>query len=138
MGNQNAKKDGITDKTDFTINGGNADEENNNITQSEGISGTSEPVQHGNSVGNGSKDVSETEHGNNGSELELGTYKPGIGLTESGSDDVNTGRGRVAKPRARKIREQCREILKKSDDEITESGMMTRHFWGGSSTNYQY
>lgn len=136
IGNQNAKKDGITDKTDYTINGGNADEGNNNLTQQEGISGTSEPVQHGNTVGNGSKDVSETEHGNNGSELELGTYKPGIGLAESGSDDVNTGRGRVTKARARKIREQCREILKKSDDEITESDKeILRQYVGAGGTD---
>ena len=64
--------------------------------------------------------MSSPENGGNGSQPVFRTDQLGRGLGDA-DGDVNRGRGRITKGQARKIREQCREILKKSDSDITEA-----------------
>lgn len=114
-GNQNAKKNGVyTDDIQGVENG----EDYTGIEQ-RGISVGAENIRTGRGAGTGSKNVDDAGRGGNGSEPVLGAGELGGGFGES--DSVNVGRGRVTKGQARRIREQCREILKKPDSEITDA-----------------
>lgn len=115
-GNQNAKKNGV-----YTDNiGGNENGENNTDIERNGLSDSAENLRSGRSEGTGNQNVFDTGSGDNRNELVQLPGEPGRGLTEP-NGDVNIGRGRITKGQARKIREQCREILKKPDSEITEA-----------------
>ena len=115
-GNQNAKKNGV-----YTDNiGGNENGENNTDIERNGLSDSAENLRSGRSEETGNQNVFDTGSGDNRNELVQLPGEPGRGLTEP-NGDVNIGRGRITKGQARKIREQCREILKKPDSEITEA-----------------
>lgn len=116
-GNKNAEKDGVD--TDIE-NGGNANEGNNTNTKQRGVSAGVEDVRIGRGKDASNQNVSSPENGSNGSQPVFRPDKLGRGLADADSD-VNRGRGRITKGQARKIREQCREILKKSDSDITEA-----------------
>lgn len=116
-GNKNAEKDGVD--TDIE-NGGNANEGNNIDTQQRGVSASVEDVRTGRGKDASNQNVSSPENGGNGSQPVFRTDQLGRGLGDA-DGDVNRGRGRITKGQARKIREQCREILKKSDSDITEA-----------------
>ena len=116
-GNKNAEKDGVD--TDIE-NGGNANEENNTNTKQRGVSAGVEDVRIGRGKDASNQNVSSPENGSNGSQPVFRPDKLGRGLADADSD-VNRGRGRITKGQARKIREQCREILKKPDSDITEA-----------------
>jgi len=68
----------------------------------------------------GNSNVFDDGNGDNGKQSTFSFVQSGIGLGNADSD-VNRGRGRITKAQARKIREQCRKILEKSDSEITEA-----------------
>ena len=114
-GNKNAKKDGVYTDHEGDTNG----KDNTGINRGR-LSDHSQNLRGGSSEGTGNKNVLETGNGSNGSQSTVSSNELGNGSTGSDSD-VNRGRGRITKAQARKIREQCREILKKSDDEITEA-----------------
>lgn len=116
-GNKNAEKDGVD--TDIE-NGGNANEGNNTNTKQRGVSAGVEDVRIGRGKDASNQNVSSPENGSNGSQPVFRPDKLGRGLADADSD-VNRGRGRITKGQARKIREQCREILKKPDSDITEA-----------------
>lgn len=116
-GNKNAEKNGVD--TDIE-NGGNANGKNNTDTKQRGISAGVEDLRTGRGEDAGNQNVPSTENGSNGSQLVFGSDQPGRGLGNA-DGDVNRGRGRITKGQARKIREQCREILKKPDSDITEA-----------------
>jgi len=116
-GNKNAEKDGVD--TDIE-NGGNANEGNNTDTEQRGVSAGVEDVRIGRGKDASNQNVSSPENGDNGSQPVFSSNQSGRGLADADSD-VNRGRGRITKGQARKIREQCREILKKSDSDITEA-----------------
>jgi hypothetical protein len=100
---------------------GDRNGKNNTETGRNGISDGAENLRSGRSEGTGNQNVSDTGSGTNGSESVQLLDEPGRGLAKPDGDDVNAGRGRITKGQARKIREQCREILKKSDSEITDA-----------------
>ena len=116
-GNKNAEKDGVD--TDIE-NGGNANEGNNTDTEQRGVSAGVEDVRIGRGKDASNQNVSSPENGDNGSQPVFSSNQSGRGLADADSD-VNRGRGRITKGQARKIREQCREILKKPDSDITEA-----------------
>ena len=95
-------------------------EKNETETEKNGLSDSAENLRSGRGEGTGNQNVSDAGSGDNGNELVQLPGEPGRGLTEP-NGDVNIGRGRITKGQARKIREQCREILKKPDSEITEA-----------------
>lgn len=99
-------------------NGGKNNGENKTGIEQGRISDDTSSVRTGRGERNSSQNVLSTESRLDGSESVLGTGESGRGLAEPDSD-VNAGRGRITKGQARKIREQCREILKKPDSQIT-------------------
>lgn len=117
MGNQNARKDGISADD---INGGNENGKDNTGIEQGRIPDGTENLRTGRSEGSGGENVPGTESGGNGNEPLQLPDESGRGLAEP-NGDVNAGRGRITKGQARKIREQCREILKKPDSKITEA-----------------
>lgn len=98
----------------------NKHEGNNIDTKQRGVSAGVEDVRIGRGKDASNQNVSSPENGSNGSQPVFRPDQLGRGLADADSD-VNRGRGRITKGQARKIREQCREILKKPDSEITES-----------------
>lgn len=112
-GNQNAKKNGI-----YTDNIQEVNNDNTGIKPGR-ISDDLENLRVGRSEGDSSENAINSKTGSNTSESLLGVSELGGRSTESASN-VNAGRGRITKGQARKIREQCREILKKEDSEITD------------------
>jgi len=113
-GNQNAKKNGV-----YTDDLQGVNNDNTGIEQGR-ISNGTENLRTGRSEETGSKNVGNTGREDNTDESLLVSSELGRGLAEPNSD-VNAGRGRITKGQARKIREQCREILKKPDSEITDA-----------------
>ena len=77
-------------------------------------------IRSGGSEKTGNSDVSNNGNGDNGKQSSFGVVQSGVGFGNA-IPDVDRGRGRVTKVTARKIREQCRKILEKSDSEITEA-----------------
>lgn len=100
--------------------GDNTNEGNNIDTKQRGVSAGVEDVRIGRGKDASNQNVSSPENGSNGSQPVFRPDQLGRGLADADSD-VNRGRGRITKGQARKIREQCREILKKSDSDITEA-----------------
>lgn len=94
--------------------------ENNTGIEPGRLSDSNEPVQSGQLEGNSNKDVHSTENRADRNEPLFSSDESGNGLGRPNSTS-DRGRGRITKAQARKIREQCREILKKPDSEITES-----------------
>lgn len=116
-GNKNAAKNGVFE--DLTGDSGNGN--NNTEIKPDGLSNGNENLRTGRSEGTGNKNVLGTESRTDGSEPLFSSSELGRGLAESNGNDVNAGRGRITKGQARKIREQCREILKKDDKDITDA-----------------
>ena len=114
-GNQNAKKDGILNEE--VTDGG---KENNDNAKRAGISDGTQSLRAGRGEGTGGADASGGKVGDNGAQSVFSPDKSGAGFTDA-NGDVNRGRGRLGKVQAQKIRAQCREILKKPDDKITEA-----------------
>lgn len=130
-GNKNAAKDGVyTDN----INGGSENEKNNSDIKHDGLSDSSENLRTGRSESTSGENVHNSELGSNGNESLLGSDELRGRFGES--DSVNAGRGRITKGQARKIREQCREILKKPDSEITaEDKAVLSQYVGAGGTD---
>lgn len=135
LGNQNAKKTGVNADKD---NGGKGNETDNTDTIESGLSESDRTLRTGRGEGTGNQNVLGTESGSNGSESlqlpdELGGRLGGAGTSSS----VNDGRGRITKAQARKIREQCRDILNsKSDSEMTEADKaILRQYVGAGGTD---
>lgn len=114
-GNQNAKKNGILNEE--VTDGG---KENNANAERAGISDGTQSLRAGRGEGTGGADASGGKVGDNGAQSVFSPDKSGAGFTDA-NGDVNRGRGRIGKVQAQKIRAQCREILKKPDDKITEA-----------------
>lgn len=94
--------------------------ENNTGIEPGRLPDSNEPVQSGQLEENSNKDVHSTENRADRNEPLFSSDESGNGLGRPNSTS-DRGRGRITKAQARKIREQCREILKKPDSEITES-----------------
>lgn len=115
-GNKNAEKNGVfTDK----MTGGNINGEDSTDIERNGLSNNPETLRFRGSKNTGSKNVHNTGLGTDRNESLLSFNELGGRFGESGSVDV--GRGRITKGQARKIREQCREILQKPDSQITQA-----------------
>ena len=114
-GNQNAKKNGILNEE--VTDGG---KENNANAERAGISDGTQDLRIGRGEGTGGTDAAGGKVGDNGAQSVFSPDKSGAGFTDA-NGDVNRGRGRLGKVQAQKIRAQCREILKKPDDKITEA-----------------
>ena len=114
-GNQNAKKNGILNEE--VTDGG---KENNANAKRAGISDGTQDLRIGRGEGTGGTDAAGGKVGDNGAQSVFSPDKSGAGFTDA-NGDVNRGRGRIGKVQAQKIRAQCREILKKPDDKITEA-----------------
>lgn len=134
LGNQNAKKNGVSADKD---NGGKENERDNTDIGQSGLPESAGDLRTGRGEKTGNQNVLGTESGDNGSESlqlpdELGGRPKG-----TGGGDVNAGRGRITKAQARKIREQCREILNsKSDSEMTEADKaILRQYVGAGGTD---
>lgn len=100
------------------VTGGEHGENNADIGRN-GISTGIENIRNGRSEETSDSDVYSAGGGDNGDKPDFMPTESRRGLGEPDSD-VDRGRGRITKGQARKIREQCREILKKPDDKITE------------------
>ena len=128
-GNQNAKKNGV-----YTDDLQGVNNDNTGIEQGR-ISNGTENLRTGRSEETGSKNVGNTGREDNTDESLLVSSELGRGLAEP-NGDVNAGRGRITKGQARKIREQCREILKKPDSEITDADkQVLAQFVGAGGTD---
>ncbi|MGP1459219.1 MAG: Eco57I restriction-modification methylase domain-containing protein [Treponema sp.] len=114
-GNQNAKKDGIL--SEEADDGG---KENNAQLEFTGFSDGAQNVRIRGRKGTGGANAAGRKVGDNGAQSVFSPNQSGTGLTDA-DGNVDRGRGRIGKAQARKIREQCREILKKPDDKITEA-----------------
>lgn len=143
LGNQNAKKFGMPagyKRSDIfnalydDVTGGEHGEDNTDIEQS-GLPESFGDLRTGRSEGAGNQNVLGAESGDNGDEsLQLPDQ---LGRRFGNADGVNVGRGRITKAQARKIREQCRDILNsKADSEITESDKaILRQYVGAGGTD---
>ena len=131
LGNQNAKKDGVSDesgiveetvdnqlKQAYNENSGGKNGENNTRAEQTGLSERAGDLRSGGGEEAGGQNVAGAARGNNGIESVLGLDTSGNGLGNADSS-VNIGRGRITKGQAREIRRQCREILQKPDSAIT-------------------
>ncbi len=114
-GNKNAAKDGVF--TDLVGDSGNG--KNNAEIEPGRLSNGTENLRTGRGKNAGGKNAGNAGNESNGSESLLGTDE--LGRRFADADSVNVGRGRITKGQARKIREQCREILKKDDKDITDA-----------------
>ena len=119
LGNQNAKKFDGTENKEYNDKTEAQNGEDNSDIGRNGISAGVEDIRSGRGEETGDSDVRGAGGGDNGREPDFMPTESRRGLGEP-DGDVDRGRGRITKARARKIREQCREILKKPDDKITE------------------
>lgn len=132
FGNDNAKKDGILSENN---NGGKENGKDNTDIEQSGLPESFGDLRTGRSEGAGNQNVLGAESGDNGIEpLQLPDQ---LGGRPRGTDGVNVGRGRITKAQARKIREQCRDILNsKTDSEITEADKaILRQYVGAGGTD---
>lgn len=131
LGNQNAKKDGVSDENrivdEETVDNelkqaynesGGKNGENNTGAEQAGLSERAGDLRSGGGEESGGQNVAGAARGNNGIETVLGLDTSGNGLGNADSS-VNIGRGRITKGQALEIRRQCREILQKPDYAIT-------------------
>lgn len=117
LGNDNAKKYGIMEteaKNGKGRNSGRVLSENNDRVESRGPRNTTREILTGNNQDDGGKNGNETELRDNTNESSISSSEPGERFRNG-----KLGIGRLGKVAAKKIREQCREILKKNDSEIT-------------------
>lgn len=113
-GNKNAEKNGVYTDDLQGVNNGNTGIEPGRISDG------AENIRTGRGEETSRENVGNTGREDNTDESLLVSSELGRGLAEP-NGDVNAGRGRITKGQARKIREQCREILKKPDSEITDA-----------------
>lgn len=112
--------------TEYYRNGGklNGSTEDNTDTERNGLSDFNDTVFNGNTETFSNQNSIEAESGTDAGEPSNSSVESGIGLgkrqSESGNGGDSISVGRLGKAAAKKIREQCREILKKPDSEITE------------------
>lgn len=112
--------------TEYYRNGGklNGSTEDNSGIERNGLSDFNDTVFNGNTETFGNQNGIEAESGTDAGEPSNSSVESGIGLRKRQSESGNSGDsisvGRLGKAAAKKIREQCREILKKPDSEITE------------------
>ena len=132
MGNQNAKKDGVTEDDK---NG-----KNNTGTQLGELSDSTGKIRTGGGEGSSNKDVQSSELGNNGDTPEKLPSEFGSGLEGAGTTGKFVGRGglgRVTKEEAKLIRKKCLELLSsKKDEEMTEEDKaLLRQYEGAGGLN---
>lgn len=113
--------------------------ENNSGTGRDGLSDNLGKIRSGESEGNGSADVLETESAIDGNEFVQQPRESGIGLGERSSDNGRNGAGsgRVTKATAKQIRAKCLELLAtKKDSEMTaEDKALLSQYEGGGGLN---
>lgn len=114
---------------------GDKNGEDNSGTGRDGISAGTENIRSGRGEESSNSDVRSAGSGADGNKSDFMPTEPRGRLGESDSD-VDRGRGRITKGQARKIREQCREILKKPDSQITaEDKAVLAQYVGAGGTD---
>lgn len=114
---------------------GDKNGEDNSGTGRDGISAGTENIRSGRGEESSNSDVRSAGSGTDGNKSDFMPTEPRGRLGESDSD-VDRGRGRITKGQARKIREQCREILKKPDSQITsEDKAVLAQYVGAGGTD---